>query len=56
MVLGCHGGGSDRPQTAAEKRGALGVRLRRNLGYTRYGFKKTDPYYGYVAHTYFLVP
>ena len=32
VVLGCRGGGSDRPQTAAEKRGALG-----------YVFEKTDP-------------
>ena len=30
VVLGCRGGGSDRPQTAAEKRGALGYVFEKN--------------------------
>ena len=35
VVLGCRGGGSDRPQTAAEKRGALGYVFEKNRPFTR---------------------
>ena len=36
MVLGCRGGGSDRPQTAAEKRGALGYVFEKNRPFSEY--------------------